>query len=335
MVRRHLLTILICCAVGVGVWSGLAHVHGTYGTIGPPVPAAVAQELFKKLGVVRSAEIAESSGLASSQVDENRIWTINDSGSAPDLFALDLTGQLMATIRLPRSENTDWEAMCSFRLDGKPFLLVADVGDNGAKRGDCRVYLFPEPESLEQVTIDPVSVRGIAFEYEDGPRNCEAVAVDQETGELWLVEKVYYESRQTTLPGVYVIDLNAEPDQVQTARRIGDFAPRNVTGMAFSPNGRRLIVRTYTNAYLFERPEKKTWRDALTEVQPIPVPLPLQRQGEAICFTPDSKQLIVSSEYRRQALWQVDLEKFLELESQLGPDRIGIYPTDQSQTKIK
>ena len=39
----------------------------------------------------------------------------------------------------------------------------------------------------------------------DGPRNCEAAAVNPQTNECWLIEKVYYDSKQTEPPGIFVL----------------------------------------------------------------------------------------------------------------------------------
>ena len=117
---------------------------------------------------------------------------------------------------------------------------------------------------------------------------------------------------QNRPPGVYALgypDLGSAGPHV--AKRIGDFPVRNVTGMAFSPDGKFLVVRTYLNAHLYQRSGKKSWRETLVTEKPIPVPLPLQRQGEAICFTADSNALIVTSELKRQPIWRINLHQYL------------------------
>ncbi len=77
--------------------------------------------------------------------------------------------------------------------------------------------------------------------------------------------------------------------------------------MSFSPDDRRLIVRNYLNAHLFTRAENQTWRETVNTTRPVPIPMPLQSQGEAICITADSKFAIITSEFNRSAIWKVAL----------------------------
>ena len=48
--------------------------------------------------------------------------------------------------KLEDANNSDWEDLASFRLDGENYLLVADIGDNDGKRKDVRLYFVEEPK---------------------------------------------------------------------------------------------------------------------------------------------------------------------------------------------
>lgn len=159
------------------------------------------------------------------------------------------------------------------------------------------------------------------------PINCEAAAVDPLTNDIWFVEKIYINSNQKTAPGIFALTLpksivkpgdGSSPEtpqaaKIQMAERIGDFPVRNVTGMAFSPDGNKLLVRNYFGAHLYRRREKESWRQTIKLTKPIKVAIPLQRQGEAVCFTPDSNAIILTSEVVNQPIWRVGLTDYFAL----------------------
>ena len=107
------------------------------------------------------------------------------------------------------------------------------------------------------------------------------------------------------IPGIYRLKFDLKSKGILTATRVADYPVRNVTGMAFSPNGRKLIVRNYLNAHFYERQPDQTWEQVFQSQKPRRIVLPVQRQGEAICFTPDSQAVIVTSETKRQPIWQI------------------------------
>ena len=206
--------------------------------------------------------------------------------------------------------------------------MVADVGDNSLNRTDCRIYLLPEPElsgksagkksskkkkkKREEVKSHATAIK---FTYEDRTHNVEAAAVSPDGKSVWMIEKIYSNDMRSIRPGIYRLpleesDFDSERDQnqpVRSAKRLADYPIRNVTGMAFSPDGRRLIVRNYLNAHLFTRSDGQTWEETVTNAKPEPIVLPLQSQGEAICFTANSKSVLITSEFKRSTIWKVDL----------------------------
>lgn len=288
----------------------------------PPTAAKDKQKTVFKLGTNNTEEIPESSGLAFSFHVEDAVWTHNDSGHLPELFLLKTTGQLLARIRLSDSRNVDWEAMCRFAINDKSYLLVADVGDNQKNRSQCQLYVFIEPDLAPALAAVPaaklpliqtLAATKLEFTYEDGPRNCEAVAVDVVGKQIWLIEKIYTTDQTSKPPGVFVLPLPlTQIDSPVVAKRIANFPIRNVTGMAFSSDGKRLIVRNYFNAHLYSRRDGESWEEIVRKTRPQPVVMPLQAQGEAICFTPDSQSVIVTSEFSNQAIWQVNLDWYFE-----------------------
>ena len=103
--------------------------------------------------IINSNEINESSGLARSHRRPDLLWTHNDSGGETAVYAMTTAGSLVASVRLNGLAiiNLDWEDMTSFTLDGKPYLLVGDIGDpeaadaeSGAGKGEAGLGVGPD-----------------------------------------------------------------------------------------------------------------------------------------------------------------------------------------------
>ena len=90
------------------------------------------------IGTIENNEIDEASGLARSQRSPDVLWVINDDGPSV-LHAIDSTGGMLGRVKLIDASNRDWEDLASFTLDGTPYLLLADIGDNkSGNRKDVR-----------------------------------------------------------------------------------------------------------------------------------------------------------------------------------------------------
>ncbi len=265
-----------------------------------------------KLGVVQDSEICENSGIAMSHVHGEFLWMHNDSGNKPVLFLVAKTGQTRARCEVADVNAKDWEDICSFQSDGKSYLVVGDVGDNSSNRTGYNLLLMEEPK-LEfkegQVTRQTIeNVVNIEFQYEDGPKNCEAIGFDPVSHSIWLIEKIDADTQTDRVPGVYSLPLDDQLKPIQNvARRISDYPVRSVTGMDFYGDD-QLIIRNYVFAHLLQRKKGGSWQQQFQRRQFSMVSLPIQRQGEAICFDTDGNSVIVASEFRRQPLYQVKLD---------------------------
>ena len=60
-------------------------------------------------GNIQNKRLAESSGLASSNRYEQVLWSMNDSGNAPELFALNTQGDDLGTWILEETVQSDWQ----------------------------------------------------------------------------------------------------------------------------------------------------------------------------------------------------------------------------------
>ncbi len=301
-------------------------VAGACGVFGIPVTSLSAAQrshvqepdILERLGTIRSAELNEISGIARSRRYEDAAWVHNDSGGGPTVYLVSFRGRLLARCPLVGAENRDWEDICCFQFGEKNYLLVGDVGDNASKQKECKLYLFEEPIG----DLDPASVsefpiqawREIRFSYNDGPRNCEAVGFDESSATVLVVEKKLASRTDAEAPGVYAIDIRPWLDggdrtkqSAAKAKRVAEIAIPNVTGLSFSSAGSELVVCDYLHGHLFQRETDESWIECIKRNRPTTFALPIQKQGEAICFAADGKHVIVVSEFAKSPIWSVRL----------------------------
>ena len=251
-------------------------------------------------GNLENQNIIESSGLARSLNQPGLLWTHNDSGAVAELFAFDLSGRHRGVCRLKGVQPLDWEDMGSFRLAGRHFLFVADVGDNLRKRDTCTLLIVAEPTRLDS----EIASRSIIFRYEGGPRDCEAVAYDAARREFLLVEK-----QLGLTAGVYSFSWPAPVDEpVKIARPIGRIPVPLATGMDITDEGTRLVIVTYGPGVIYERGAQEDWAQAFRRT-PQALNLPARRQGESVCFAADQATLLLTSEKKPCPLFSVPPRK--------------------------
>ena len=258
-------------------------------------------------GVLLDPQLSEASGLAASRRHRDVLWLHDDGGNPARLFAVSTRGQRLATLRLEGVPKTDWEDIAAFELDGRAYLLVADVGDNGGLRKTLQLHVVEEPARIENARLKPAW--SIAFRWPDGARDCEAVAVDAERGQILLVSK----KRQP--PELFTLPLQPTGTDLLTATRVGLLAgvpqadaemrrrsPRRarlasqVTAADVSPDGRTLAVMTYQSLLLYPRGTRQGWAEAIVR-PPTTSLLPWLPQAEALGWATDGRGLYATGEF--------------------------------------
>ncbi len=274
-------------------------------------------------GRLRNRRISESSGMASSTRYPGLIWTINDSGSGPDIFLLDASGTDLGRVRVKGVRNRDWEDMASFERDGEHFLLIGDVGDNGASRAVSRIVALREPplDDAGRVSVGRVEPAWtMRFRFEDGPRDCESIAVDMRDDRIYLLTKRLVPAALYALPLGPAAD--DAPDAIHVAARLGPAdaieppSPQHLiddpllggyssqpTAMDFSPDGRFAVVLTYRDAFLFVRQGNEPWLQTLNR-RPRPLGLPRLVQAESLAI--GDAAIYVTSEEAHAPILRID-----------------------------
>ncbi len=273
-------------------------------------------EILQRLCIVQSPAISENSGIIRAQNTDQAIWTHNNSGGKPTVFLFSQkTGKTIGTAQLVDAKNVDWEDIANFRDGEQNFIAVADIGDNLKNRQSYQLFIFSEPElespDHDEPTVQDFKIKDwtqINFQYEDGPRNSEAISIDFASRQIIIFEKVYV--NQKDIPGIYLLDFPDEiTDETLTAKRIGQLPTKNITAMDISSDATRIIARTYTHGLLFVRDQEQTWTDAFQNNQPKHFALPLQRQGEGVCFSKDETSILCSSEFKKAPIWKMRIEE--------------------------
>ena len=261
----------------------------------------------RQLSTLENRRITESSGLACSRRNEGVFWTHNDSGDKPRVYAFNRKGENLAVFTVRGAKARDWEDMASFTIGRKHYLLLADIGDNRHKRKSYTLYIIEEPklDTRKRNVKGQVEIaQTIEFTYEDGPHDCESVAVDPIGRTILLVTK----SPKRTVYQLPLPKKTAEKTKPLTAKPIANLMLFWTTGMDVSPDGRRAVVLTYAHARQYVRKSGKSWADAFAR-KPQTIFLPARPQGESICYGPDGKTLYLTSEKLPTPLIEVPVLK--------------------------
>ena len=234
--------------------------------------------------------VNESSGVAASRRSNGIYWTHNDSGGEAAIFAFDGAGKDLGKFVLRGIRARDWEDMASSTLDGVAYLYIGDIGDNLKNQRSLSIHRFPEPKVTDSNVITEIETYTVTFP--DGPHNCEALMVAP-NGDIFLVTKDDFgDSKVFKLArpkGSGDYKLSKIADLKVTG---GNVYSHRITGGDISRDGKRVVLRTYFSLLLYESKETASF----ASVAPVSLPVPLERQGEAVCFDEANDRLITTTE---------------------------------------
>jgi len=249
--------------------------------------------------------VPETSGIVASRDHANVFWVHNDSGHPAQIFAIDRDANVIATVTLTGATNQDWEDIAIVPVDGVDLLYLGDHGDNVARTsggasssrdGYVSLYRVEEPDPRDgDATVAATEIRLV---YPDGPRDCEALFVDPNSADVYLLTKVdsgtaqLYRGSALAIPGPNTLEHVASYDML------------SITAADMSSDGARLAIRNYAQIRVF---------DVTTDLAAALATTPLRPStrgsaAEAIAFGPSSYDLYTIAEGDPATLFEIAWE---------------------------
>jgi hypothetical protein len=268
-------------------------------------------------GRVANPDLAEASGLVASRTHPGVLWTHDDGGERPGVFAVGIDGSDLGFFELPEEvagNVVDAEDLAIADGPAGGVLYLADIGDNRAERSTVTLYRFPEPDPGAPGPI--AGVERLVFTYPDRPHNAETLLLDEANGRAVIVTKqqaAAADGRPDPLgatgvsavfegpldrPGDVPVELTASGvvDAPRLERRTVNVPPHPasllgvggvVTGGDVSSDGALVALRTYETVWLWAREPGRSVAETLAELtadRPCQVATAIERQGEGVAF---------------------------------------------------
>ena len=193
-----------------------------------------------QVGTIQDSAIVESSGLIASRRYPGVLWTHNDAGSAPVIFAINQRGQTLGRFPVQRLSAVDLEDIA---IDSNGRLYLADIGADGRSRDRVAVYRIrePNPRGTERVVVE----RSWSLKFPGNREDAESFFVLNDAG--YLITKQTKNGSVT----VYRFSLknSANPIVLQPVTRIR--VAGDVTAADVSVDGQRLGLVTEKGVYIF------------------------------------------------------------------------------------
>jgi len=278
---------------------------------------------MKLVGSLKADELLEASGLQASYAVAGDYFVHNDDGN-PDIYVIDSSGADLGVVTIVPAKNKDWEDITSVPVGGDRWIVAGDIGDNMTQRKFISLYFArqPLPDRKGRYGGMLMLQHRLDLNYPDGPRDCESLAYDPQGKQLLLL------SKRDKPPHLYAIDLDTALSAGHAQLNyLGNMAPLRAptqadqetwggevdwisqpTGMDISTDGSELSIITYRSLYRYRRAAGEDWLSTLQK-RPAEVVGPPAVQNEAIAYSPDGKDIYVTTEKRPATLYQFEFSR--------------------------
>lgn len=268
----------------------------------------------KQIATLEDKDIKESSGIVASRLNENIFWTHNDSGDQPLIYAFDRAGKKRGVWKLTGARSTDWEDIAASPPDaaGNSYLYLGDIGGGKKiRRERVTIYRVREPkvtdanrQSTKKTATATERAETIEVKYPDGSHDAETLLVHPQTGDLYIITKGMFSS------SVYKLKAPITSGAVHMLTKIGSLKSDSffgglMTGGDISPDGTRIVLCDYANAYEIRLAQNSRSFDDIWKQELIEIKAGERRQGEAVCHSLDGEAILLTSEKRPTPLIEV------------------------------
>lgn len=242
----------------------------------------------KEKGIV-DIKLEEASGLVASAAHPGYFWTHNDSGNGAQLFLIDSTANIAATMPLGAVRNRDWEdiTLGPGPDPDKTYVYVGDIGDNKAQYPYKIIYRLEEPAAIENKTVERFDT--LFVQLPDGTRDSEALMIDPISSRMFMVSKREDSVRLYQFPNTW-----KSGDTLTAELKIK--MPYNLTVAAdISVDGSEVLLKNYDHVYYWKREGTESIADLLQRT-PLELKYKPEKQGEAIAWSRDGSGYYTLSE---------------------------------------
>jgi hypothetical protein len=274
----------------------------------------------KRIATQERRSLKEASAAVITSSQPGIVFTLNDSGNEPELFALDTAGNSRGVWHIDGASNVDWEALSSGPCSGvslvtaRGCLYIADTGDNNANRAQVTLYRVSEPTAGPDDKNESLGSERLILKYPDRAHDVEAVYTTTR-GDTYLVTKRALARPDGTLRNalVYRVPASAWGTGDPYVAELVDSLPivpgssqlRKITDASLSHDGRLLAVRTYGQVYIFltDTATGRVMHDTPPAVCNIQF---VERQhGEGVTWFGATRDLLLDSEGRNEPLHRI------------------------------
>ncbi|MCP4547452.1 MAG: hypothetical protein GY835_13420 [bacterium] len=268
---------------------------GGWGRTPAPTPRFGERE---NVGMLEFDPIDEASGLAASRRNPGVLWTHNDSGDEPRIFALNEQGKHLGVYSILNATAQDWEdiAVGPGPAEGRQYIYIGETGDNKARYETRTIYRVPEPvvRSDQEPIVSALSgVEAIRYHYPDGKRDAEAIFVDP------LTRDIYVTSKREERVAVYRLPWPQDTSGVSTPIKLGTLPLTKVNSGDITPSGREIVLKTYDAIYYWTRGEDQSVWDALQGKARL-LPYYPEVQGESFAWRHNEQGYFTLSEEKKR-----------------------------------
>lgn len=293
----------------------------TAGVINPDSMGATPSDV-QKLPMREPPDLLESSGVVISPAQPDIIFTFNDSGNKPYLFAMDTAGNARGRWKIDGADNRDWEAASRGLCSGTApsinpssyCLFIGDVGDNGAVRSVVTLYQVPEPLLSKEVASGNIAATALRFRYPDAPHDVEAMYIGPDRTTYLITKRALPKSSGALRPSlVFTIPGSAWSGGDTVVATLLDSLPivpgsselRQITDASLSSDSRLLAVRTYGQLFVFAT-DSLTGR-VINSIPPAVCNIEgvEKKHGEGVAWTDNNTKLLLTNEGRNAPMHRI------------------------------
>jgi hypothetical protein len=285
-------------ATGTIIGPALAQAPAPTGAAAPAAPG-------KKVCTLTDERLVEVSGMVATADGYIVVNDSSDLASRERIFFLGKKCNVRDAVAYTGNGPRDAEDL-ALSPDGKT-LWIGDIGDNNGERGTVALWRMPADgeDSPELFRV----------RYPDGAKDAEALLVGADGVPVIVTKGAKAELYKpgAALRKGQTVDLSKVGEvtlpRTGTSNPLGPAGRVPVTGAAAAPDGSRVVLRTYADAFEWDLNGGDIVA-GLTGGQPRVTPLPDEPWGEAISYSPDGASFLTVSETAQQEGLQPEILRY-------------------------